>query len=528
MKKKIFIVGLLILSVFLTSAKKSKKANSKYVASTSWVAAIAQLAGIDEIDTIAPAELKHPPEYEITPNDILKVSKADLFIYAGYEAMMNTISTATKIDKQKIVKISTKNQVDVLEAAVTLLAEKAGTQEKANQRFSEYKQLITNAREKVKSKCAQRLSVYVNTNQLPLAQDLGLNIIGTFGPSPLTSAQIAEIAKNKPDIIIDNVHNPVAAPAKQVSESSVIIEWRNFPDTIEGDNLLYNVVFKNIELLFSSYDMSSLAEPKDLKILKQAYPDVTFESEYDSEKNDYLITVSVEDRQKDFYWANGKLLPESELSNEKNYRSVFYEYPDKIPDPQYFTDEYIQQIKDATSFETRQNGDELSYFFYDLLYQSDSRKTVEKRIGSYKFLGKYPNVHDRIKEPLARVEKKIMELSKEDNEVREFLEKLLSVDCYNWRDIEDSGKKSVHSFGIALDVLPKGWGQKNVYWAWRRDIDKENWMKLSLDRRWTPPEKVIEIFEQEGFVYGGKWMVWDNMHFEYFPEVILYNKLVEK
>ena len=38
---------------------------------------------------------------------------------------------------------------------------------------------------------------------------------------------------------------------------------------------------------------------------------------------------------------------------------------------------------------------------------------------------------------------------------------------------------------------------------------------------WIPPLAVIAVFESEGFIWGGKWGVWDNMHFEYRPELIL-------
>ena len=119
----------------------------------------------------------------------------------------------------------------------------------------------------------------------------------------------------------------------------------------------------------------------------------------------------------------------------------------------------------------------------------------------------------------------IFEQAKTNIEVNSFLEKLDSADSYSWRVISDSGNRSVHSMGLALDVLPKGWQQKNLYWAWRRDIDPQNWMLLDLDRRWMPPQKVIEIFESHGFIWGGKWIIWDNMHFEYRPEVILFNQL---
>lgn len=137
-------------------------------------------------------------------------------------------------------------------------------------------------------------------------------------------------------------------------------------------------------------------------------------------------------------------------------------------------------------------------------------------------------MHERLREPLAKVEKEILEISKSDAEVKNFLDTLLSADSYSWRNISDSGNRSFHSLGVALDLLPRGWKQKNVYWAWRRDIDGDNWMRLPLERRWMPPQKVIEIFENNGFLWGGKWVIWDNMHFEYRPEVILFSRLRNK
>ena len=37
---------------------------------------------------------------------------------------------------------------------------------------------------------------------------------------------------------------------------------------------------------------------------------------------------------------------------------------------------------------------------------------------------------------------------------------------------------------------------------------------------------IQEIFEEEGFVWGGKWHLWDNMHFEYRPELILKSRVL--
>ena len=150
MKNKIAIFTVifgLILSSSL-SCKENKKV--KIVASTSWVASIAELAGIDDVPTIAPVNLKHPPEYEIKPMDILKVSQADLFIYAGYERMMKTISEAAEVDKSKIAKVKTTNTYENLSNMVKILSEKAGTQKEAERRFKQYDELIQKTRQLIK------------------------------------------------------------------------------------------------------------------------------------------------------------------------------------------------------------------------------------------------------------------------------------------------------------------------------------------------------------------------------------------
>ena len=47
-------------------------------------------------------------------------------------------------------------------------------------------------------------------------------------------------------------------------------------------------------------------------------------------------------------------------------------------------------------------------------------------------------------------------------------------------------------------------------------------------RRWAPPKAVIEAFESEGFIWGGNWTLWDNMHFEYRPELLYIRDFVLK
>ena len=46
-------------------------------------------------------------------------------------------------------------------------------------------------------------------------------------------------------------------------------------------------------------------------------------------------------------------------------------------------------------------------------------------------------------------------------------------------------------------------------------------MLIPLSQRWMPPKAVVDIFEQHGFVWGGKWVLWDTIHFEYRPELLI-------
>ena len=250
----VLIIGLMACGVCMAqgiseSSEYGTSLQENYVASTSWVAAIAELAGIDDVITIAPANLKHPPEYEITADDMVRVINAKLFMHAGYEKMMKTISTAAELDESKIVKVTTTNTLENLEEMVTLLSEKAGTQEKAAERFGQYKQLIEEARARIAASPNKDLEVYANVNQDQFAKDLGLNVVSTFGAGSLTASQIEEAHNKAYALVIDNVHSPVASPIAEVSPSSIILTWRNFPDHL-GNNALYNVVKENLETLW--------------------------------------------------------------------------------------------------------------------------------------------------------------------------------------------------------------------------------------------------------------------------------------
>lgn len=273
-----------------------------------------------------------------------------------------------------------------------------------------------------------------------------------------------------------------------------------------------------------------LEEPEKLSIFKKAYPDVNFISEWQEDKNDWKISIIVENRKTELYWNNGSLIPETELSEKEKYWTLLYNYSYRknLEDPANFTNEQIEAMKKFGSDENRRNGAGTPMFFFDAIYDSTSREKLETHIISIKFLGFKVNVHQRMKIPLQKVENKINELAQTDSEISDFLKSLGKNEGYFWRVIANTNRKSFHSLGIAIDIQPKYYGRKEVYWSWAKDKNPENWMLTPLKDRWMPPQKIIDIFEDEGFIWGGKWAIWDNMHFEYHPELILNAKENEK
>lgn len=289
------------------------------------------------------------------------------------------------------------------------------------------------------------------------------------------------------------------------------------------------VLFYSIFLLFFSRIFANNNEPSDLEVLKKAFPQVTFSSNYDKTTQDWIIQVSYsvdkKTKQKIFYWCQGRMLPTSELINKDLYLPILEQYPfgEQLQSPSKYTKEQIETIYQAGVNSTKKNQPFPASFLLDFLFSSSSRKEIEQNLSKIYFLGHKITVNTKIVEPLSRVEKKVMELQKTNPSITSFLSSIDHLDCYNWREISDTERKSLHSAAIAIDFIPKKMN-KHIYWQWTKDQKGDSWMFTPLEKRWIPPYEVINIFEEEGFTWGGKWLTWDNMHFEYRPELIEFYK----
>jgi len=228
------------------SGKQTDSTGSGFIASTPWTAAFADLAGIDGVLSIAPADMQHPPEYEITVSDIQKVTGSTYLLYAGYERMMKTLGDAA--GNVTLIKIQTDNSIATVESQAKLIAAYAHTEAECDKRTASYRRTVESGKARAASAGIPSKKVFVHVMQLPLARDLGIPVAGTFGPGPVTAAQLAQAKENGCDIIIDNVHNSVAAPLAEVCPGAKLVEWRNFPETT-GRGALERTVQANIDAL---------------------------------------------------------------------------------------------------------------------------------------------------------------------------------------------------------------------------------------------------------------------------------------
>jgi len=210
------------------------------------------------------------------------------------------------------------------------------------------------------------------------------------------------------------------------------------------------------------------------------------------------------------HFQGGRMLEEGRLDRGEDCDPLFYRYsldpleePPPLPEenPTYCTD-LLESLWGRTDHQIRSHG------------------------GSTTFLDHRMFVNNLLIDPLAAVEKDILEVASGDRSVRTWIDEMDITYSFIDRGIAGSPTRSHHAWGMAIDLVPKSYGRLNVYWRWSRVYDREGWHRIPLERRWSPPQTVIEIFEKHGFIWGGKWTHFDNIHFEYRPEILLYNRLI--
>ncbi|GMO48839.1 MAG: hypothetical protein Ta2G_05220 [Termitinemataceae bacterium] len=228
-------------------------------------------------------------------------------------------------------------------------------------------------------------------------------------------------------------------------------------------------------------------------------------------------------RGKWFYYEQGRLLRQDMLEAADNYMpQPFYNYVRGAPQWKKPSAEEAARLSNAAS-RRRTVGPSRSPAFYDDLWNIHNKNEAIANQKTCRIFGRDVQVHKFIADKLLAVEKKINLLAQTEGSVQEWKNSLDSITGFNWRNIADLGSRSNHSYGIAIDFQARNPKKLETYWLWTAQ-KKMDWWNVPDTERLIPPTPVIKAFEENGFIWGGKWVFYDTMHFEYRPEILLLNE----
>ncbi|WP_242878720.1 M15 family metallopeptidase [Clostridium beijerinckii] len=149
---------------------------------------------------------------------------------------------------------------------------------------------------------------------------------------------------------------------------------------------------------------------------------------------------------------------------------------------------------------------------YELLSEvyGNSKGAIEKNLASlkYGYTSYQFNKQNNANASLEAALKELMPLAKSRSDIGSIL--YPASGTFNYRVISGTGRLSPHSYGIAIDLK----SDKRDYWKWSSE-------KAGKERLSDYPKELVEAFEKNNFVWGGKWGHFDILHFEYRPEIIL-------
>ena len=231
---------------------------------------------------------------------------------------------------------------------------------------------------------------------------------------------------------------------------------------------------------------------QDLLCLMMAYPEYIINIDGNPKGSVYLIMKS------------GKKLLYDDKKNKSSAQKL------ANPDLQ----DMLEQIYPLVTVRNvmDQNFDPGRCRVYELLTDvyGTSKQSVESKLtnvrsgfGSYQFNG-----NNKAAASLQAVMTELLPLAQRNQTIKRCI--FPCSGTFNYRIIAGTNQLSPHSFAIAIDLAVN----RGDYWKWS---SKE----AAGKRLSTYPSEIVEIFEKNNFIWGGKWGHFDIMHFEYRPEIIL-------
>jgi len=152
--------------------------------------------------------------------------------------------------------------------------------------------------------------------------------------------------------------------------------------------------------------------------------------------------------------------------------------------------------------------------FFRKMYGNSPREVEKKLVTIYWLKNLYGKKYPLRVTTVNNVHKKLERISENLEKLPVKYHKYVKTPAsgYYWRNVAKESYLSMHSFGIAIDINVK----YSNYWLWDYMKSKKTLTHLTLNNK--IPMEIVEIFENEGFRWGGRWYHYDTMHFEYRPD----------
>lgn len=239
----------------------------------------------------------------------------------------------------------------------------------------------------------------------------------------------------------------------------------------------------------NTYDMTM---KQDMLCLMMAYPEYIVNIECKDNGSVYLIMKS------------GKKV----LYDDKKTKS--FEQKLENPDLQDMMEQkYPLETTNKLMDKNFDPGRSRVYSLLEEVY-GGSRNQIEANLTSVKLGYKSAqfNRNNKAAEALQSAMKELIPLSQKRQDISACM--FPCSGTFNYRLIAGTNRLSPHALGIAIDLAR----DNRDYWKWASP--KEGQKRIA-----SYPREIVEVFEKNNFVWGGKWGHFDILHFEYRPEIIL-------
>jgi zinc transport system substrate-binding protein/iron/zinc/copper transport system substrate-binding protein len=170
--------------------------------------------------------MRHPPEYDLKPSDLLKFEGAKVVIYGGYERTVPKLLEASKNKNILAIQIDTDTSPENLISQARKISEVLKTEKEEQFWERKFVEKLKELQKKIHPFSGKRAVVHRFAQ--PFAQWAGLELVQIVSPGELTPKVIGNAVAKHPELVVDIYHFPVARTIAENAKCKYI-QVINFP-----------------------------------------------------------------------------------------------------------------------------------------------------------------------------------------------------------------------------------------------------------------------------------------------------------